>query len=334
MFGVGARAAAAATAPVPCAAMSSQRVLVTGGAGTVGEAVVRRLLADAGFEVRVADRREAPHWIREGCEVHAGDLRDLNEARRAVAGCTHVVHLAGIAADPQMPHTVFEVTRTLDAVVLRAGIDHGVERFVYASTAAVYERATRFPTPEDHLDECAAPAVPFAFAKLAGERLAHAAAAEHGFGVTVCRLAAVYGPGGAEGELELASSLNGVIRAAAAGARPIPLPGAEDQTCPPTHANDVAGGILAALGEPAAIGETLNLAAERELTLEAIARTAWVAAGGDPGDFAVAPVAPSPRLAPAPERARRVLGWEAAISFEAGAAATVAWLREHEAVAT
>ena len=37
------------------------RVLVTGGAGTIGAAVVRRLLRDADWEVRVADQREAPH---------------------------------------------------------------------------------------------------------------------------------------------------------------------------------------------------------------------------------------------------------------------------------
>nr|MDQ4040529.1 NAD-dependent epimerase/dehydratase family protein [Actinomycetota bacterium] len=66
------------------------RVLVTGGAGTIGAAVVRRLLADADFEVRVSDARPAPQWMREGCEVHTGDLRDLNEARTATAGCEHV----------------------------------------------------------------------------------------------------------------------------------------------------------------------------------------------------------------------------------------------------
>src|SRR3712207_9106219 len=55
------------------------RVLVTGGAGTIGQAVVRRLLRDPDFEVRVSDQREAPLWIREGCEVHTGDLRVLAE---------------------------------------------------------------------------------------------------------------------------------------------------------------------------------------------------------------------------------------------------------------
>src|ERR1700728_4407018 len=72
------------------------RVLVTGGAGTIGAAVVRRLLADPAYDVRVSDQRPAPQWMREGCEVHTGDLRDFEQARVAMDGCELVIHLAAI----------------------------------------------------------------------------------------------------------------------------------------------------------------------------------------------------------------------------------------------
>ena len=62
------------------------RVLVTGGAGTIGAAVVRRLLRDPDWEVRVSDQRPAPTWMREGCAVHTGDLRELDEARSGDRG--------------------------------------------------------------------------------------------------------------------------------------------------------------------------------------------------------------------------------------------------------
>jgi nucleoside-diphosphate-sugar epimerase len=101
------------------------RALVTGGAGTVGAAVVRRLLGDPDFEIRVSDERRAPDWMREGAGVHAGDLRDPGEAARAVRGCTHVIHLAAAAG----PFTQAEV----DVVLLRAACDAGVERFTCAS---------------------------------------------------------------------------------------------------------------------------------------------------------------------------------------------------------
>ena len=63
------------------------RVLVTGGAGTIGAAVVARLLRDGAYDVRVSDQREPPAWMRDRCEVHTGDLRELAEAVRASAGC-------------------------------------------------------------------------------------------------------------------------------------------------------------------------------------------------------------------------------------------------------
>src|SRR4029078_5011051 len=93
------------------------RCLVAGAAGTSGSAVVRRLLSDADYEVRVSDQREAAHWMREGCEIHTGDLRGPHEARTATAGRTHVIHLAailgGIANFHKLPHTLTEVNNAL-----------------------------------------------------------------------------------------------------------------------------------------------------------------------------------------------------------------------------
>src|SRR5436309_13944770 len=148
------------------------RVLVTGGAGTIGAAVVRRLLRDPDYEVRVSDQRPAPRWMREGCEVHTGDLRSLDEARRATQGCTHVIHLAaivgGIANFHKLPHTLTEVNNALSAAVVRAALDHRVERYVYVSSSMVFERAREFPTTEQYIHECPAPWSAYGFSKLSG----------------------------------------------------------------------------------------------------------------------------------------------------------------------
>ena len=102
--------------------------------GTIGAAVVRRLLSDPSYEVRVSDHREPADWIRESCEVRSGDLRDLNAAREAVSGCSHVIHLAaivgGIANFHKLPFTLTEVNNALTGAVVHASLDAGIERLV------------------------------------------------------------------------------------------------------------------------------------------------------------------------------------------------------------
>ena len=175
------------------------RVLVTGGAGTIGAAVVRRLLRDPDWEVRVSDQRAAPGWMREGCEVHTGDLRDLDQAREAMRGCSHVIHLAaivgGIANFHRLPHTLTEVNNALYNAIVRAALDHSVERFVYVSSSMVFEEATQYPTPEEHVLECPMPRSAYGFSKLTGEVYVRAAHDEHGLPWTICRPFNAYGPG-------------------------------------------------------------------------------------------------------------------------------------------
>jgi nucleoside-diphosphate-sugar epimerase len=118
------------------------RVLVTGGAGTIGSAVVRRLLSDSQWEVRLADHRRPPLWMREGCEIHTGDLRDAGHAHAAVDGCSHVIHLAaivgGIANFHKLPFTLTEVNNALTGAVVHAAVDLDVVRFVYVSSSMVF----------------------------------------------------------------------------------------------------------------------------------------------------------------------------------------------------
>ena len=204
------------------------RVLVTGGAGTIGAAVVRRLLRDAAWEVRVSDYREAPVWMREGCEVHAGDLRQAEVARQATSGCTHVIHLAaivgGIANFHKLPFTLTEVNNALTGAVAHAAIDESVERFVYVSSSMVFERATEFPTTEVHLLACPPPKSAYGFSKLSGEVYARAAHEQHGLPYTICRPFNAYGPGELpRDEPGIAHAVPDLIAKVLAGQRPLQI---------------------------------------------------------------------------------------------------------------
>jgi len=312
------------------------RVLVTGGAGTIGSAVVRRLLEDPAYAVRVSDQHEAPPWMREACEVHTGDLRISEQAQAATSGCELVIHLAaivgGIANFHRLPHTLTEVNNALYNAVIRAALDHDVQRLVYVSSSMVFERAQHFPTPEDHLAECPIPRSAYGFSKLTGEVYCRAAHDEHGLTYTICRPFNAYGPGELpEREPGIAHAVPDLIRKVLDGQRPLIIFGSGEQTRTLTHVDDIADAIVTAMASPAARNEDFNISASRELTVAQIAALVWAACGEDPDDLELAH-APSftvdvQRRWPSVAKARDLLGWEARIGVEEGLAQTVEWIR-------
>ncbi len=315
-----------------------RRVLVTGGAGTIGSAVVRRLLRDPAWEVRVCDHRPAPQWMREGCEIRLGDLRDPDTALAAVEGCERVIHLAaivgGIASFHKLPFTLTEVNNALTGAVVRAAVEHRTERMVYVSSSMVFERASEFPTTEGHLLECPVPRSAYGFSKLAGEVHTLAAHDQHGLPYTICRPFNAYGPGERPDRDEpgIAHAVPDLIAKALSGRLPLELFGSGEQTRTLTHVDDVAAGIVTAMDCAAAENEDFNISASRELSVTEIARIIWRACGGDPESLTFAHL-PSftvdvQRRWPSVEKARRLLGWEAQVDLQEGIEQTVAWLRE------
>ena len=318
----------------------SGRVLVTGGAGTIGAAVVRRLAGDPAWDVRVSDERPAPGWMREECEIHTGDLREPATARAATAGCGHVIHLAaivgGIANFHRLPHTLLEVNNGLYNSVFRAALEERVDRLVYVSSSMVFERATEFPTTEEHVLECPAPRSAYGFSKLAGEIYCRALHDEHGLPYTICRPFNAYGPGELpDAEPGIAHAVPDLIRKVLSGQRPLQIFGSGEQTRTLTHVDDIAEGIVAAMAHPAGENEDFNVSASEEITIAELARRIWAACGEDPAELELEHL-PSfevdvQRRWPSVEKARRMLGWEARVGLDEGLAATVDWLRAQAA---
>jgi UDP-glucose 4-epimerase len=320
------------------------RVLVTGGAGTIGTAVVRRLLRDddeaRALDVRVSDQRVPPAWMSEACDIHTGDLRDHAQAREAAAGCTHVIHLAaivgGIANFHRLPHTLLEVNTGLYNAVFRAALEERVERLVYVSSSMVFERATEYPTTEAHIKDTPIPESAYGFSKLAGEVYCHALHDEHGLPFTICRPFNAYGPGEMpDDEPGIAHMVPDVIRKVLSGQRPLQIFGSGEQTRTITHVDDIADGVVTAMSHPAAENEDFNISASEEMTVAEIARVIWEECGEPPDQFELEHL-PSfqvdvRRRWPSVEKARELLGWEAKIGVREGIAQTIDWLREQPA---
>jgi nucleoside-diphosphate-sugar epimerase len=139
----------------PARARSFRHVLVTGGAGYVGCALVPKLL-EAGYTVTVydlllyGDHGLAPH---PRLRVIRGDIRDTQAYARAVAGCAAVIHFACISNDPS-----FELdpawSRTINyecfEPLVLASKAAGVRRFIYASSSSVYGVSNAPDVTEEH----------------------------------------------------------------------------------------------------------------------------------------------------------------------------------------
>jgi len=120
-------------------------VLVTGGAGYVGSALVPKLLA-AGHRVTVLDLYiygdvHAPLRPNPNLIEVKGDLRDPDAVAQALDGCDAVIHLACISNDPSFdldPDLGKSINFDCFRPLVRAAKKAGVKRFVYASSSSVY----------------------------------------------------------------------------------------------------------------------------------------------------------------------------------------------------
>ena len=113
--------------------MTDRNVLVTGGAGFLGEHVARSLLA-SGSRVRVFDHAPSPAWAGlAGLEFIQGDVRDRAALVRAAAGVSAIVH-AAFASPRQDASLITDVNLRGTENVSAAAAAHGVRRVVLVSS--------------------------------------------------------------------------------------------------------------------------------------------------------------------------------------------------------
>jgi dihydroflavonol-4-reductase len=118
--------------------VSGDRVLVTGGSGTVGRALVERLVAD-GRDVRALARSPEADSVVEahGAAPVRGDVLDQPSLEDAMRGCATVFHAAGVNAMCRRdPRPMYRTNVEGSANVVRAAARAGVARVVYTSSAS------------------------------------------------------------------------------------------------------------------------------------------------------------------------------------------------------
>jgi len=158
---------------------------------------------------------------------------------------------------------------------------------------------------------------------------------EHGLPFTICRPFNAYGPGEMpEDEPGIALAVPDLIRKVLSGQHPLQIFGTGEHTRTLTHIDDIADGVVTAMGSPAGLNEDFNISASEEMTVAETARVIWEACGEDPAAFQLEHLPTFEvdvvRRWPSVEKARRLLGWEARIGVREGIEQTVAWLREQQ----
>jgi len=295
--------------------------LVTGGAGFIGSHLVEALLA-RGDAVRVLDnlstgRLENLAAVQHQLEFIEGDIRDETVVAQAVRGVDTIFHLAALVSVPesmQKPRQAEEINALGTLKLLEAAQAAGVRCLVLSSTCAVYGDDPILPKTETMLPQLKSP---YAVSKLAAEGYCRLFADSFGLEAVVLRYFNVFGP-----RQDPSSPYSGVISIfidRLSQGRPVTIYGDGEQTRDFVFVADVVQANLLAAQKPEAVGQIFNIGTGQATNINRLAQILQRSLNSShplqygparPGDVLHSYADASP--------ARRVLGWQPQVSFEAG----------------
>jgi len=302
--------------------------LVTGGAGFIGSNLAIALV-EMGHRVKVLDNLTTGNPdnlkpVMGDIDFHQGDLRNLDDVRRAVGGVEVVFHQGALPSVPRSvadPVTANEVNITGTLNVFLAARDAGVRRVVYASSSSVYGNSDILPKVESMPPR---PLSPYAATKLAGEVYGRIFYELYGLETVGLRYFNVFGPR-QDPHAEYAAVIPRFINALLKGIPP-EIYGDGGQSRDFTYIGDVARANILASGAVEAAGEVFNIAAGTRTTVNELLNHLMDITGSKAA-ASYAPVRPGDvkHSLAGIEKASRVLGYTPRTGLREGLRMTVAW---------
>lgn len=321
------------------------KVLVTGGTGFTGKALVHRLL-EQGHQVVALDYKEGlrtQELLDWGAEVMLGSVTDREVVRRAVDGAEVVHHLAAAFREMNVPDSHYqEVNVGGTRNVLEAAREAGVHRFVYCSTCGVHGNVDHPPGGEDAPIQ---PADYYQRTKYEAEPIVREFH-QRGLPSVILRPAAIYGPGDPERFLL-------IFRRVAGGT--FPMFGNGRTLYHPLYVDNLVDAFVAAMADGAGDGEAYLIADEEYVEIEELVRRVgralgvevrvphfpvWpVVAAGHVVEKVCRPFGITPPIFPRRvdwyrqnrafriDKAKRDLGWMPRVDLDEGLRRTAEWYR-------
>jgi nucleoside-diphosphate-sugar epimerase len=324
--------------------MSARRVLVTGGSGFIGSALVKALVRH-GDAVRVFDdnSRGALRRLREvegEVEFVFGDIRDPGAVDAALRGIDEVHHLAfvnGTATFYSAPDLVLDVGVKGIVNVIDGCRHWNVGRLILASSSEVYQSPPQVPTDErvplvvpDPLN----PRLSYGAGKIISEMMAINFGRKHFERVLIFRPHNVYGPDMGFDHVipQFALRLKRTLDAHASGTLAFPIQGSGEETRSFCHVDDLVQGVMVMREK----GEHLNIyhvGTTEEVSIADLARRMAAIAGRE---IALRPSAvlagSTPRRCPDISKLA-ALGYAPRVPLDEGLPPTLKWYWDHEDMA-
>jgi nucleoside-diphosphate-sugar epimerase len=321
------------------------KILVTGGTGFTGTALVRRLLK-GGHAVVALDYKEGLQCdaLRShGADVLIGSVTDAAAVERSMKGVEFVFHLAAAFRELNVPNSFYDQVNVEGTrIVLHAARREGVRKFVYCSTCGVHGNVDHPPADEDAPIR---PADYYQRTKYEAEPLVKREAGE--MEVVILRPAAIYGPGDPERFFM-------IFKRVAKGT--FPMFGSGRTLYHPLYIDNLVDAFLLCMPPGVGRGREYLIADEKYYPIEDIVRAVAraldvpvriphypvlpVVALGHVVEKVCRPFGIAPPIFPRRvdwyrqnrafniSRAKRELGYEPRIELDQGLALTAAWYRE------
>jgi nucleoside-diphosphate-sugar epimerase len=322
------------------------RYLVTGGAGFIGSALVKRLLAE-GHDVRVFDRMSRGKAVRlmtygtlpGRLTITQGDIRDESEFLAACRGIDSIIHLAYLQGTQTFYSNPAEVLDVAARGIVNIGYacEHfDIRDLMVVSSSEAYQVASIVPTPETiplTVPDVLNPRYSYGGGKILHELFANAWASQELLNrAMIVRPHNVYGPDMGRDHVipQFCIQMNQLVREYSEGVLPFEIQGTGLETRSFCYINDCVEQLSAVLRSAEAGASVWHVGTQDERTISAVALEVARCYKREikiiPGKL---PEGSPPRRLPDTAKVDKVVGHAPDVSFSAGVRETVSWYQEH-----